>query len=50
MCLYFKSSDFYCLNYLHSFAAENEREYHKKVFKNKDFHNFVMPSEDTKIL
>ena len=42
--------DFYCLNYLHSFATENKREFHKNVCENKDFCNFVMPTEDTKIL
>ena len=29
-------SDFYCLNYLHSFATENKCESHKKVCENKD--------------
>ena len=42
--------DFYCLNRLYSFAAENKRESHTKVCVNKDFCNVVMPSEDTKIL
>ena len=42
--------DFYRLNCLHSFATENKGESHKKVCKNKDFCNIVMPSEDTKIL
>ena len=42
-------SDFYCLNCLHSFATENKRESHRKVYENKDFCNVVMPSEDTKI-
>ena len=37
--------DFYCLNCLHSFATENKRESHKKVCKNKDFWNVVMPAE-----
>ena len=40
--------DFYCLNYLHSFATENKRESHKKICEDKDFCNMVMPSEDTK--
>ena len=39
--------DFKCLNCLHSFAIENERETHK-VCENKDFCNVVMPSEDIK--
>ena len=43
-------SDFYCLNCIHSFAAENKYESHKKVCENKDFCDIVMPSEDTKIL
>ena len=39
---------FYCLNCLHSFATENKRESYKKVCKNKDFCNVLMPSEGTK--
>ena len=42
-------SDFYFLN-CHSFATENKRESHEKVFENKDFCNVIMTSEDTKIL
>ena len=42
--------DFYCLIYLHSFRTKNKIESHEKVCENKDFHNVVMPSEDTKIL
>ena len=42
-------SDFYCLNCLHSFATENKREYHKKVYKSKDICDVIMLSEDTKI-
>ena len=42
--------DFYCLNYLHSFRAENKLESHKIVCENKDFRNLIMPSEDPKIL
>ena len=38
------------LNCVHYFAAENKRESHKKVCKNKDFCNVVMPFEDTKML
>ena len=41
---------FYCLNCLHSFAAENKRESHKKVCENTDFCNAVIPFIDTKIL
>ena len=43
-------SDFHCLNCFHSFTTENKRESHKKVCKNKDFCNAVMPSKDTKTL
>ena len=42
--------DFCCLHYLHSFAAENNCESHKKVCENKYFCNILMSSEDTKIL
>ena len=28
--------DFYCVNWLHSFATENKRESHKEVCENKD--------------
>ena len=42
-------SDFYCLNCLHSFATENKREYHKKVYESKDICDVIMLSEDTKI-
>ena len=41
--------DFYCLNWNHSFRAKYKLESHKKVFKNKDFCNVVMSSEDTKV-
>ena len=39
--------DFYCLNCLYSFASENKREYHKKLFEKKDFCNVIMLSEST---
>ena len=42
--------DLYCLNCLNSFAIKNKPELQKKVCKSKDFCNFVMLSEDTKIL
>ena len=29
--------DFYCLNYLHSFAIENKLQSYKTVCENKDF-------------
>ena len=37
-------SEFYCPNYLHSFATGKKRESHKKVCENKDFSNFALPS------
>ena len=40
-------SDFYCLDYLHSFRTKNKLESHKKVCQNKDFCNIVMLSEET---
>ena len=43
-------ADFYCLDCLHSFATENKRESHEKLCGNKNFCNFVMPFQDTKIL
>ena len=42
-------SDFYCLNFLHSFATKNKCESQKRVCENNDFCNIIMPSEDTKI-
>ena len=42
--------DFYCLNCLHYFARDKKLESYKKVFKNKDVCNVIMPFEDTKIL
>ena len=45
-----KNGDFYCLNCLHSFKAKNKLESHKRVRKNKDFCNVIMPTEDTEIL
>ena len=43
-------SDFYCVDYLHSLTTENKRESHKNVCKNKDFCDFLIPSEVTKLL
>ena len=40
---------FYCLNYLHSFAAKKTLNRMKR-YVNKDFCNVIIPSEDTKIL
>ena len=42
--------DFYCLNFLHSFATENKFQSHKRVSENKGFCNIITPSEDTKVL
>ena len=44
------NSDFYCLNFLHSFRIKNILKSHKKVCENKDFCNVIMPSKDNKIL
>ena len=43
-------SDFYCLNFPHSFATENKRESHKNIYQSKVFCNVVIHSENTKIL
>ena len=45
-----KNYDFYCLNCLYSFTTEHKPEFHKKLWKNKDFCNIIMLSENTKIL
>ena len=37
--------DFYCLNCLHSFRAENKLKSHEKVCKNKDFCGIALASE-----
>ena len=42
--------DFYWLNCIHSFAARNKLESHKRSWENKDFCNTVMASQDTKML
>ena len=42
--------DFYCLNCLHSFRAENKFKSHEKVSKYKNFSGIVMPSEKGNIL
>ena len=45
--------DFYCLNYLYSFATEKKRVPYKKVCeifqRLTEFCNILMPSEETKI-
>ena len=43
-------NDLYCLNCLHSLTTKNKLELHKKLSKNKDFCNVIMPSEGIKIL
>ena len=42
--------DFCCLNCLHYFRTKNKLESQKKVCKNKDFCNVIVPFEDTKLL
>ena len=42
--------DCYCLNCFHSFKTENKRKSYKKVCKNIDFYNDIMPFQDTAIL
>ena len=42
--------DSYCLNGFHSCRTENKLKYHKKLCKNKDFCDIVMPSEKNNIL
>ena len=44
------NGDYYCLNCLHSLRTKNKLKLHIKACENKYFCNFVMPSEDTKIL
>ena len=45
-----RPGDLYFLNWLHSFATENNRKSHKTVCQNRDFLNVLMPSETIKIL
>ena len=42
--------NFCCLNCFCSFSIENKHESHEKVYKNKHFCDFIMSSEDSKIL
>ena len=42
--------DFYCLNCLHFCRTVNKRKSHKKLHKNKNFCNVIMPFGGTKIL
>ena len=42
--------NFYCLNCLHSFRAENKFKSHEKVCKNNDFCGIIMPSKNNNIL
>ena len=42
--------DFYCLNCLHSFIAENKLKSHEKICKNKDFYGIIMQSEKNNML
>ena len=43
-------TDFYFLNFLHSFATKNKLDSDKQVCKNKDFCGIVMPSKKNYIL
>ena len=43
-------SDFYCLNYLHSFRTRNQLKFHEKVCRSKNVCGIVMPSEKDNIL
>ena len=44
------NGDFYCFNCFYSFRTKNKLGSHKKVYRNKDSCNVIMPYEDTKIL
>ena len=44
------NGDVYCLNCFHWFRAKNKLESHKKLCKNIDFCNAVIPSGDNKKL
>ena len=41
-------SNFYCMNYLHSFRTKGKLKSHNRACENEDFCNIIMPSEDTK--
>ena len=38
--------DFYCLNFFHSYAAEDELKKHKDVWENYDYCYIEMPKEE----
>ena len=42
--------DFYCLNFFHSYSAENKLKKHKNVCGNHDYYHQEMPKEDNKKL
>ena len=42
--------DFYCLNYMHSFCADNALKKHERLCGNHDYCDIVMPSKDKNIL
>ena len=44
------NDNFYCLNFFHCFTTKSKLESHKRVCKNKDFCNAIMPSEGIKML
>ena len=42
--------EFYCLNWPHSFRAENKLKSYEKVFKNKDFCEIILSSQNNDTL
>ena len=45
-----RNGDFYCFNCFYSLRTKNKLVSHKKLNKNKDSCNVIMPYEDTKTL
>ena len=44
------NGDFYCLNCLHSFAAENKLKNHENVFENHECCYIDMPEKNDKVM
>ena len=44
------NGDFYCLNCFHSYTSKRKLKKHKRVCKDHDFCDTIMPDEDNKIL
>ena len=44
------NSDYYCLNYFHSYRTENKLNAHKKICENHDYCNIEMPSPNNNII